>query len=93
MTDPLYSAAEALKAVPGLKMKSDAQRREIARVVVEAWLAAVDTQRMQDLLVYGLAVSRDGERIDPANFKPTSIADLGKDDGEGPLPVYGEKAR
>lgn len=36
MTDPLEAAAEALRSIPSLQMKSLEQRREIARVVLEA---------------------------------------------------------
>lgn len=38
---PLDAAAEALREVPGLKMKSLEQRREIVRVVLQAHYGAI----------------------------------------------------
>lgn len=59
------TAAEALRSIPGLKMKSLEQRREIVRVVLDnAW-----------------------------ETPPRSIADLGAEDGDGPLPVYKGEVR
>lgn len=41
MSTPLDTAAEALRSIPGLKMKSLEQRREIVRVVLQAHYGAI----------------------------------------------------
>jgi hypothetical protein len=42
VSDPIAVAAEALRAVPGLTLKSRAKRMEIAHVVIDAYHAAVE---------------------------------------------------